>query len=381
MKKLVFMVLLSAIVGGGLFYKFIYIPKSTYAYVNLKKGDFEKSIFATGIVDAKEIYNLSSDSNGKISKIFVKEGDEVKKNQILATIESIDMIDKIQESKFGISKAIANKDISLSKIQEAKAKYTQAVAMENRYAHLLRDGFISKVEYENMKLSSISAKSNIEALKSELIASLNEIQKLESTVEGLKKRLNNFNIIAPQDGIIISKDMEVGDTATTGKVILKVLNPDFVWVKTFVDEGMSEEIDINQSAIISLRSMRDKEEFGYVKKIEFISDSVTQERILWIAFNDIPKRFFLNEQAEIKIITQKLKNVFLINAGYIVKFNGVEGIWVYKEQKSEFIPVKLIGRSIDSSNVAIDGKLRSGDKILIPNESKKPLNHGGSVRI
>jgi len=380
MKKIIFIIIGILVLGGG-FYKFVYIPKTTYATNFIKIGDFQKDIFAIGTVDSEIIYQSSSNFTGKVIDIFVKEGEYVKKDQILAIIDGIDLKEKIAQDQYSIDKAISNQAVTLNKIEEAQAKYTLAETQLKRYEKLHKDTVVSQLDYDNIKLSEVVAKVSLKALENDKIALDSELKRLQSALAGTKEKIKNLILKAPHDGILVQKDIEFGDTAIAGKVLFKIVNPKDVWVKAFVDEAVSGGIKIKQFAQIQLRSRENEIIKGFVKKIDFISDPVTNEREIGIGFQNIPKQFFLNEQAEIRIITNTLHNVLLCDVKNIVKQEKQEGVWLYKNGTALFVPIKIRARSANSSFVVITGDIKSGEVVIVPDENKKTLYNGASVRL
>lgn len=380
MKKIIYILL--GIVGlATLFFQFIYIPKTTYETSTIKRGDFDKDVFAIGTLSSEIIYQISSNTTGKILNIFVKEGQNVKKGQLLATIDGIDLKDKLKEEEYSISKAISNQEISNNKIEEAKAKYDIASSLSKRYEKLFEGGFVSQLEFDNIKLSEISAKATLNSLKNDQIALTNEIQRLRYSQNGIKEKVQNLELKAPEDGIVVQKEVEIGDTAPAAKVLFKIVNPKNIWIKAFIDESISGNININQKASISLRSKPDEKFDGFVKNIDFISDNVTEERELGIAFNKVLKQFFLNEQAEVKIIVKTYKNTLLCEWKNIIKQDKQNGLWIYKNGIASFVPIKILAKSTSSNFVVVEGNINENDIVIVPNENKKTLKNGASVKI
>ena len=380
MKKTIFIIIGSLLLASA-FYQFIYIPKTTYETNLIIKGDFEQDIFATGIVDSEIIYQISSNITGKVINLLVKEGQVVKRGQILAIIDGIDLKEKIAEDEYSIAKAVSNQAVTLNKIEEAKAKYKLAEAQLKRYTKLHKEAVVSELDYENIILAEVVAKSSLKALENDKIAYDSELKRLDATLKGAKEKFKNLVLKAPNDGILVQKDIEFGDTAIAGKILFKIVNPKDVWVKAYVDEDISGDIKIDQSVQIKLRSKENETIKGFVKKIDFVGDIVTNEREIGVGFQNIPKQFFLNEQAEVRIVTKTFQNVLLCESKNIVKYNNQNGIWVYKNGVALFTTIKILRRSANFDFVMIDGDIKENDKVIIPDENKNPLYSGANVRL
>ncbi len=381
MKKFIYISIAVGLIVGLLFYTLVYKSKSTYETAKVKAGGFDKKIFATGIVDSEVMYQLSADSTGKVLKLSVAEGDLVKKGQTLAIIDSVDLQDKLNETQYSISKAISSQSSSKSKINEAKAKYNLAYKMLERYTQLRKGGFVSQVEFDNIKLAEVSAKATLDSSYNEQLSSGDEVSRLSSTLAGLKEKLQTYEIKSPSDGVVVQTDIELGDIALAGKVVIKIVNPKDVWVKTFLNESSSGEIMKGQKAYISLRSKPNQKQIGFVKKIEIVGDAVTEERIIGVSFEKTQTQFFLNEQAEVDIVAKQFRSVLQVPAKTIIKENNKDGLWAYRDGEAKFVPVEILARDTSANIVAIKGDIKENDTILVPDTNKKPLANGASVRI
>ncbi|MDD2699067.1 MAG: efflux RND transporter periplasmic adaptor subunit [Arcobacteraceae bacterium] len=380
MKKVLYGVLIILLLMV-VWYKFIYLPKTTYQTVHLEQKDVKQEIFATGIVDSEIIYQISSNSTGKITNIFVKEGDRVKSGQVLAIIDGVDLKEKIEEDKYNIAKVHSTKASILNKIEEAKAKYTLANTQLKRYEKLHKDAFVSDIEYDNIKLSLVIADASLKALENDKITLDNELNRLDAVSKGTKEKLKNLILLAPSDGILVQKEIEIGDTAVIGKVLFKIVNPKDIWIKGYIDEAISDSLKVGQDATIFLRSKGDETVDGFVKKIDLVSDPITNEREIGVKFKNIPKQFFLNEQAEVMVVTKTFKNTFLSDRKNIVTYENKVGLWLLKENKALFTPIKILTYMANTSTVAVEGNLKIDDVIIIPEENKKELFNGANVNI
>lgn len=92
-----------------------------------------------------------------------------------------------------------------------------------------------------------------------------------------------------------------------------------MWVQAKIDERISAQIELNQKATITLRSQPDKIYEGVVKRIGAMSDNVTLEREIYIAFEHIPEPFYINEQAEVNIDVKTYTNIIKVPLKVIVE--------------------------------------------------------------
>jgi len=172
---------------------------------------------------------LAAQNDGIVRAIHFEVGDFVKKNQVLVQIDS-----QLLEAQ--IKAAQANLDI-------AKSQNNNALKDYERYEKLLESKSITQKEYDDALLQSNSSLNQVEALK----AKLNElyIQKEQKSIK------------APYDGVIVEKMINLGEWASSGKSIVKMVNTSIAEfnfsVPLYIIEGLNQnqtyEIVVNNQTI------------------------------------------------------------------------------------------------------------------------------------
>ncbi len=369
-----FFVFVLIMIGGWLFYKFVYIPKSTYDYVVVKKGELTLEVYGIGNVSAKNFYPISSNNGGKIVQIYKDQGEFIKKGELIAVFDPVDLPKQLEELQVQLKKAKLESKALKKELDELKAQYRLAQKNFRRYELLYKQGFAAQIEYDKALRDVKVLDAQIAASKVKIASSVQEQKRVQKSIEGLKEKLSRLKVISPINGYIISKDAQTGETIAPQQPLITVVKPNEVWIKAYIDERISTNVKVGQKSLIVLRSNSDKKLKGYVARIEAKSDPITEERVVNIAFNKVPKPFYINEQAEVTIATGSIKNALLIPLRAIHN----NGVWIYRQGKAHFKKIEIVGKNLDVA--AIKG-LKEDEKILIPNPNKKPLFEGASVRI
>ncbi len=380
MKKWIKYVVLAVLValGAFIFYKKVYIPKATYEFVKAKKGDLNLEVFGIGNVWAKEIYPVTSQVAGKITYLSVDQGDWVKKGDLIAKIDPVDLPDLLEEAKIAKKKAALEIEALQKELRGLIAKEKFAEITYDRYAKLKNRGFAAQVEYDRAKSDLESLKASIDSLKTKILSAKEEVKRAKKNIEALEKKLSRFEIYSPIDGYVVSKDAQLAQTINPSQPIVTVVDPKTVWIRAYIDEKISGGVEKNKRAQIILRSKPNEKLRGFVARIESKSDPVTEERVVDVAFDKIPIPFYLNEQAEVYIKIGKLKDVIKIPGKVLVKRKGKIGVWAAENGKAFFKEVKVLGRN--EGFVAVSG-IKEGEIVLVPNPKKKPLFNGASIRL
>jgi len=373
-KSLKYFIITLIIVGGGiLFYNKVYIPKTTYETVQAKVGDMHTEVFGIGNLGAKNIYLINAQTGGKILNIFTDEGEWVKKGDLLLAIDPVDLPELLEVAKISVNKASSELVASKKELESLKVQKTLALVTYNRYAKLRKQAFISQAEYDKTKADLDVIEAQIKSTFAKIDSAGLEITRAEKNVQALEVKLSRYKIYAPIDGYVISKEAEKAQTVTQTQPIFKIVDPKTVWVKAYIDDKLSGDVKVGQKATITLRSQNHRTYKGVVKRIVAQTDAVTLEKEVDIAFEKLPIPFYINEQAEVNIVTSKLNNVLKIPARAVAYYNSESGVWTDNDGKAHFKSVKVLARGV--KEVAVSD-MDKDTEILIRSDNKRPFTEG-----
>jgi len=356
-------------------YNKVYIPKTTYKTVQSTRGDMSVKIFGIGQVGAKTIYNVTAGVNAKLLTVGTDEGKWVKKGQLLATFDSVDLPMLVQEANISVQKSQSEYLASKKELESLKAQKTLALVTYKRYKKLKDESFVSQSEYDKANSDLKVIEGQISVTKAHIKSSKIEITRAKKNVEALKEKLSRYKVYAPVDGYVIAKKADVAQTLGATQVMFEIVTTNDVWVKAYVDERISGDVKVGAKASIKLRSST-KQFDGYVKRIAPQSDAVTQEREVDVAFKNLPIPFYINEQAEVLVDTKKLKNVVIVPSVSLIYKDDISGVWVKNGDTAHFQKVKVLG--ISDSKIAVSN-LQSGAVLLLASTKNKTLKEGMKV--
>ncbi len=368
--------IIGVILVATLFYMKVYIPKTTYKSVKVQKGDMQVHVFGIGNMSAKNIYNVTAGVAAKVLTLYADEGDWVKKGALLAKLDPVDLPELLQEAKVAVKKARSEYMALQKELESLRAQKELAKVTFERYKRLKEQAFASQAEYDKAKADLDAINAQIEATKAHLRSSATEIQRAQKGVDAIQEKLKRFLVYAPVSGYITDKAAQKGESLLSTQTLFKMVKRDEVWVDAYIDERISGDVAVGQKAFIVLRS-RPKQRFvGKLSKIDPQSDPVTQERKISVAFEELPVPFYLNEQAEVTVLTKKLHDVFLVPAVALRVYKQKKGVWVKEGNKAHFVPLRVL--AVVEDKAAVEGIARNAT-VLIPSEFNKPLSEGMRV--
>ena len=367
-------IVLLAIVGGFLFYKNVYIVKTTYKTLSPKVANLDIKVFGIGNVSAKDIYSITAQTGGKIISILTDEGQWVKKGDLLISIDPVDMPELVEEMLISVEKTKSELKALIKESESLNAQKELSQITYKRYENLVKQSFVSKSEFDKAKTDLNSLNAQLEATLVRIESSKIEVQRTQKNADSLKTKLSRFQIYAPVDGYVISKSAEVAQNVASSTTILKIVDPKTLWIKAYIDEKISGDIKVGQKAEITLRSQSNKHFTGSVKRIVAQSDAVTQEREINVAFDELPIPFYINEQARVTINAKTISNAITIPLNTLKVEDGKEGVWTLIDNKAYFKELNIQAKG--DNEAAIISGIKTEDIIIIPDSSKKALSEG-----
>lgn len=344
----------------------------------VETGKVSPALFGIGTVEARRSYFIGPTVAGRVQAVHVDVGEQVKAGQLLAEIDPVDLDERLRALDAAHARAA-------SAVAAAKASRTDAVAKKalaelnaRRYHELGDKRFVSASAVESKQQELSSAQAAVEASNANLQGAQQEVVRLRADQDGLRQQKDNLRLLAPHDGVVISRDAEAGSTVVAGQAIVRLIEPESLWVKVRLDQGRSRGLAVGQSAAIVLRSSSGIQLPGKVVRIEPLSDSVTEERITLVAFEQIPAGLTIGEMAEVTVQTAAGQSGLTVPNAAIKQTPQGAAVWKLEDGKPILVAVKLGNASLDGFVQLVAG-LASGDEIIV--HSERELSEGGRVKI
>ncbi len=368
-KYFILFAFVTLITCGGFIYNLF--KKDSVQVYTVEYKLFVKSIYATGIVKKGTEVEVKSQVAGYIEKIFKDTGERVKKGEILAVIKNEPLKKEIEQVEERI-KRISEK---LRPGSPFRKSYTQRIKAQEEKINLLKTKLkrreqlykreiISKESYEELKAQYESELYNFQALKEEykkVIKDLeNELKVLQKKKEYLLKEHEKYKIKSPINGVILKRNVEVGDYINT----FAKMEPLFIIgeqgkTRTFVeiDEEYAPLIKEGQKALVKLEGYSDRVFLGKVKEIHGKIDEKKRTLTVELSVNyDVKTISGMSVEANIVIEEKKALAIPVeaVKNGYVILLKENKKI----KQKVE------IGERFKNFIEVLSG-LKEGDKILI----------------
>jgi len=238
-----------------------------------------ETVTASGKIQPETEVKLSSEVSGEVTELLVKEGDVVKKGQLLIKVRP-DVL------KSGYDRAIASNSSqkasvagSMQVLEQNKANFVNAEATYKRNVELFNRKVISASEFDAAKAAYLTAKTNLGRAKEDYTAAKFQLAQTGANVQEASANLAKATIFAPVDGVISKLSVELGDrilgtAQMAGQEIMRISNLTSMEVNVDVNENDINRVNVNDKAAIEVDAFADKKFKGIVTEIASSSKDV-----------------------------------------------------------------------------------------------------------
>jgi HlyD family secretion protein len=378
---LIFVGALTAFTRGG-----TKIDSSKLAKV--ERGDLAKSVVATGKVTPITKVEVKSKASGIVKKLYVDYGDRVKKGELLAQLDKDEIQAQVDQSRAALQSSEANLTSSQADYERAKvdAEGPDVPLLKREYersVEMAKDGVVSAQALDDadrnyqMALNKQNvAKAQVQVLKAKIAQAQADVVHNRANLAQLEEQLSYTDITSPIDGIVLSRDVEIGDAVSSilvlgssATLIMTLGDTSEVYVKGKVDESDIGKVYLGQPARIKVESFKDKTFYGKVTKISPMGvekDNVTTFEVR-VSINNPGGELKAEMTANAEIILDEHKNVLQIPEGAIIYDKDKKASVDIPDPKAKDGMKKVainIGISNGAKTEVLSG-LKQGDEVVL----------------
>lgn len=344
----------------------------------IQAGSLSNSVFGTGTLKARRSYNLAPSVTGRVKSVLADQGDQVVAGQVLVEMDPVDLEEKLAGSRRVIEKA-AHSILALeAQLGEARSRLETLSATFARYEELQAQGFISQEMLDTKRLEKNAALAAMSAATANLAAARDEYAKAQADMRGIGKLYAQTKLVSPVSGVVVARLVEPGSTLAGGQVALQVIEPASLWVEARIAQKQAGQVRTGQQAEIVLRSQPHVPLTGKVERVNIINDTVTEERIINISFSGSQLEASIGEYAEVTIKLPMLNNIRSIPSAAIKRAGKQDGVWILKDNRVEFRPVKTGAMTMEGRTQILEG-LGDGDTVIV--YSQQPMRPELNVKV
>lgn len=239
-----------------------------------------ETVNASGKVYPEIEVKVSPDISGEITELNVKEGDTVRKGQVLARIYADIYTSQRDQAAAQVSQMQAQVGNSQAQLGSLKATLDQTTSAYKRQKQLLDDKVISQAEFETAQQAYLSAQASYNAALSGIKANQAAVQSANASLNTASKDLGRTTIVAPMDGVIsllsVKKGERVaGNSFNVGTEMMRIADLNSIEVQVDVSENDIPKVKLGDSAIVEVDAYNQRKFKGIVYKIANPNTSLT----------------------------------------------------------------------------------------------------------
>ena len=305
----------------------------------VERGDLAKSVVATGKITPITKVEIKSKASGIVEKLYVDTGDHVKQGQVLAELDRVEIQAQVNSAKAQLLSSQAN--LKSAEADETRAKVdAQGVDIPTlqrayeRAQEMSKDGVVSQATLDDAQRGYIMAVNKRDVARAQLVVNKAkvsqaqaEVEKDEASLKQFQEQLSYTTITAPIDGVVLSRDVEVGDAVSSilvlgsgATLVMTLGDTSEVYVKGKVDESDIGKVYLGQPARIRVETFKDKTFTGHVTKISPMGvekDNVTTFEVR-VSINNPGGELKAEMTANAEIILDEHHDVLMIPEGAIM---------------------------------------------------------------
>ena len=294
---------------------------------------------------------------GRVEKVLVEEGDQVKKGQILASIDT-------ERYKWLANIASANVNAAQAELKSAKAETKINLVELERMNSLKNSSAFNASKYDKLQNQNIALLAKEEIVEAKLNSAIQE----ENIA---KQNLSRATVTAPFNGIIELKMVELGEAVGLGFPMFQLISDTSVEIQADVPSNRARILKENNEIQISTT-----DNIKFISKVRALGvreNSNTRTIKIHLSYenSETNRKLFVGENVNISVPLGPGQEALTVHKDAILKREGMSLVYVVKEDSAQIKPVKL-GDGVGERFIVLSG-IEAGDLVVTKgNERLRP---------
>jgi HlyD family secretion protein len=352
------------------------------------RGDIAQTVVATGKIEPLTKVEVKSKASGIVKKIDVDYGDRVHQGQVLVELDREELRAEVEEARANLAAARASEASAVATYQRNQVDaegpdvpFLKAAVQRDR--QLAAEGILAESTLDDAEKSyqlalnkKMSALRNVAVSRAEVAKARAQVEQAQAALDQAEENLRNATIVSPINGIVLSRNVEVGDAVSSilvmgsqATLVMTLGDVSSVYVKGKVDQADIGKVYVGQPARIAVESFKDKTFKGKVTRISPMGvekDNVTTFEVR-VSIQNPNGALKANMSANAQILLNQKDHVLILPESAVIygkdQKTFVEVPDARAEQGWKKIPVRL-GISNGIQTEVLSG-LREGQPVIL----------------
>jgi RND family efflux transporter MFP subunit len=371
-------VVLLLLTAGGLYFGGILVPAISIDVTTVSQFYPTQSMSllnASGYIVAQRKAAVASKVTGSLVALMVEEGSKIKRGDVIARMENID-VSAVRDQ------AAANLNTALATLEQTRADRDNAQKEYERYKQLVARDYVSKSDYEVVETRYRRAVEGVKASEAVVHAA-------EAALQNAKASLDYTLIRAPFDAVVLTKNADIGDIVTplgaaanAKAAVVTIADMNSLQVEVDVSETSITTIRVGQPCDIQLDALPDTRFRGEVYAIVPTIDRSKATVLVKVRFLDKDRRMLPDMSAKVSFLPRKLapeemKPRLAAGRSALINLNGKTFAYLLEGNRVRETPVR-VGATFGDMVEILSG-LKAGDRVVVT--PPKGLKDGSRVKV
>lgn len=352
--------------GFGVWWYFLAAPEAATVpdTVVVGRGDIERTVLASGVLEANSLVSVGAEVSGRIEAVHVALGQEVKKGDLIAEIDSLDQDNAVKTAQAVLAGIEAQK-----RSQEATLAKAEAALARNQ--QLNANSLVSQTDLETAQAAVDSAQAQIDQLAAQIAQS-------ELSVESAELDLARTRIVAPSDGTIVALLVDEGQTVNASSsipTIVKIADLDTMVIKAEISEADVVRVEAGQRVYFTILGEPDVKIDATLREVEPAPTSISSDTassdsaVYYNGLFDVPNpdhKLRISMTAQVTIVLDEVQDALVLSSGLVSRKDpqGNTIVAVY-DPASQTIEPRRIEVGLNNNVMAeIKSGLREGEQVV-----------------
>ncbi|HEX6097712.1 MAG TPA: efflux RND transporter periplasmic adaptor subunit [Thermoanaerobaculia bacterium] len=331
------------------------------------------SVLVNGTLDAYDRATVGVKVPGRLQAIVVDLGSQVRRGQLIARIDPSDYTIRLQQAEAGLTQARVRLGLppegasdavdatDTPPVREARAVLDEAHASRERYAALLKDGVISKADFDQAQAQARVAESRYQDALEEIRNRQAVATQRRAEVALARQQLADTAVYAAFDGVVQQRIAAPGEFLAAGAPIAEIVKVDPLRFRADVPERDAASIRVGQSVQLAV----DGAQGQFTGRVTRLSPTIAERTRVLQMEADIPNNGVLRAGsfARATIVTDTTASSLAVPKEALVTFAGIEKVMVVEKGKTKEKPVTT-GRRTAQWVEVLDG-VKAGEEVVL----------------
>lgn len=349
----------AAVVGGALAVRYG-VPVSADHYPVLPQP-FAVELAAPATLHALRQTSVAAGLAGQIATLRVDEDDVVAAGDVIATLDESDLRSEYAAARASEEAARLAVVEAEAELARARAARTEAAADHARAETLHQRGVAARATFDDTASGLAQADAGIDRAEAAVLRARAEHQAAAARTALSRAALEDAVVRAPISGVVVSRDVNVGDTVGAATPLVTIADPASIVLSARLDESAIADVRAGQPAMVRFASGAAPVAATVLRRGRTV-DTETREFTVDVAPAELPAGWALGQRARVVIAVAEHPDTLAAPTAALARRDGTVGVWVADEGRARWRPVTLGG--VGGGAVEILGGIQPGEVVI-----------------